>query len=787
MARTIVISVKIENKGAIASLNRLEKAQEKQKAATKRQSEQFRKLRKDINDVANGKRRLTHLQGGLTKSFIKGNLASRAITLGINSMIRAVRAAAVAVKEFEFNVAKTAAVTGLSSDKINELSRNLRDIAVNTIKTASEVSNAAFEMSKLGLSADEVSDSVKSVIDLSTVLGEDITDTGQTVVQVLNAYSLSADNATKVTDLLAGSFSKSALDLNAFRTAFSHVGGVAKTTGVSLNELGAAMGVLRNAGIRASTVGTQLRQILVRLSNANSKAGQIIGHTSVEAIGLTEALRRLSKQSLSTQEVKEAFGIRALPLIRVLQNSTHEFENLSESLKNSEGSLDEMSEKIEGTYTVEVGKLASAWEEFGLSLNDVVGEEVKKTIRFLTTLTKVVSFLLKQLDKFQEANKEEERQRGGKEIGFSNTAIPLATRNSGRSSAVAEDEAVKQTRDVTQYINDLANATTESIEESYAKAQSEVAAFNAENDRLISRLEKIKENYQVSQVFGTPEEYSAIAEEAAKIGENLLNRGETDAAIEAKTFSNQLVEQQLDMEEEVLENEFKILELEVRRTEELKKQNEEYYELLDSLLESIDRSEKIADNIFKNFEVNKITDEMRSIGFVLQNVAHAANLAADAIAFNLVEAFSTGKKEFVSFKDVFAQIIQKLISDVISFLIRLVILKGILAAFGPTGGPGAFAVAGGATSGLNGFAKLFVQQGLNFQASGTDQVVRKPTLFVAGESGAERVKVTPRSKMNQEGESGSGLVININGDIYGEERFMRAVKIAEQRIGQRYV
>ena len=64
-------------------------------------------------------------------------------------------------------------------------------------------------------------------------------------------------------------------------------------------------------------------------------------------------------------------------------------------------------------------------------------------------------------------------------------------------------------------------------------------------------------------------------------------------------------------------------------------------------------------------------------------------------------------------------------------------------------------------------------------ATGTDQIVRQPTLFVAGEAGAERVRVTPRNKMREDSENGGGVTYIIQGDVYDYDKFQRKVKMAQ--------
>jgi hypothetical protein len=53
-------------------------------------------------------------------------------------------------------------------------------------------------------------------------------------------------------------------------------------------------------------------------------------------------------------------------------------------------------------------------------------------------------------------------------------------------------------------------------------------------------------------------------------------------------------------------------------------------------------------------------------------------------------------------------------------------------------------------------------------------------MFMAGESGKERVTVTPRAKMS--GGDGSGITVVIQGDVMDGAKFTEAVEMAQKRI-----
>jgi hypothetical protein len=110
----------------------------------------------------------------------------------------------------------------------------------------------------------------------------------------------------------------------------------------------------------------------------------------------------------------------------------------------------------------------------------------------------------------------------------------------------------------------------------------------------------------------------------------------------------------------------------------------------------------------------------------------------DAIGSMIVDGKDFGK----SMEEVFKNMAREFISQVTQMMIKWAAFQAL------TGGAGGF---GG---GIFGFAK------------GVDTVVNKPTMFMAGEGGPERVTVQPMAGSNNGGGGGGGSPTNVNiGDI----------------------
>ena len=149
---------------------------------------------------------------------------------------------------------------------------------------------------------------------------------------------------------------------------------------------------------------------------------------------------------------------------------------------------------------------------------------------------------------------------------------------------------------------------------------------------------------------------------------------------------------------------------------------------------------KQGNNIWENF-----SDNLEQAGANAIFAASSITSTEDA----LFTAEIAAKKAAIAF---ISAEIQKAVSAYIS--------STIIAA-----GPAAPFVAAGAIAAGAAFGSLMGSaiERMEFAALGTDQIVNKPTLFMTGERGAERVQVTPLQGPNINGPQ--GLTINFNGPI----------------------
>lgn len=212
--------------------------------------------------------------------------------------------------------ALTAAVKGAS-----DFDKSLKNIQSVTGRTSGEMAGLSAELLKIGADsgvgpqavADTFYDIVGGVSDASTHMAilqaalatskagaADLGSTTKGLISIMNAYGLSADQASYVSDVLTKTVGVGVGSMDEFVSAIGPLVGIMASVGEPVDRVGAAMAFMTTKGVSASQAATQLKAATTSLLNPNAemiklfkKAGIASGSAAIKQYGLAGVLGRL--------------------------------------------------------------------------------------------------------------------------------------------------------------------------------------------------------------------------------------------------------------------------------------------------------------------------------------------------------------------------------------------------------------------------------------------------------------------------------------------------------------
>lgn len=321
----------------------------------------------------------------LGANFAIGAVAGAA-TAGMEKFVHEIEAGAERSEKFELSLARLGAITrdnatttDLWRDKIIALSNqfNIKNV---------EVLGAAYEgVSRGALSGARNTEVLEESLKLAKVTGGDSAAAMRALNDILSVYGNKAGDVKKNSELLFQAVKNGGGNLDELGSSLSRVTALAAPMGVSVEEIVAALDVMRSKGISTSLGVAGLAQILAELEKpshlakeALSQLGFANGQAAVATLGMMGAIRAVSEQvQKNGHDVAELFpNIRAMRTEFLLTGEgMGQFEEALKRTKAATGELDAAVTEVTSASGQRWSQMVTEWDnrmqKYGLTLNDV--------------------------------------------------------------------------------------------------------------------------------------------------------------------------------------------------------------------------------------------------------------------------------------------------------------------------------------------------------------------------------------------------------------------------------
>lgn len=278
---------------------------------------------------------------------------------------------------FEAQMAKVQAVSGATNEEFKALSDNAKQLGSSTRFTASEVAQLQTEFAKLGFSAEEITKVTEATLALAQATDSDLATSAAVAGSTLRAFGMEASQTSTVTDVMAASFSSTALDMDSFSESMKHVAPVAAAAGIGIEETTAMLGVLANAGIKGSQAGTALRRII---SDIGSTGGDV-----------SKELANMAARGLDLADAKDEVGRNAQSALLVLSKGVPQMKQLTTEFGNSAGAAKAMADIMDNTTEGAMKRMQSAVEGAQLSIGSALAPALTKLMNNVASAAQAFS------------------------------------------------------------------------------------------------------------------------------------------------------------------------------------------------------------------------------------------------------------------------------------------------------------------------------------------------------------------------------------------------------------
>lgn len=330
--------------------------------------------------------------GGLTKNIAAMGAGILGAVAAFRQINRFITSSIKTFRDFEFQMSKVKAITGASTEDFLKLSQTAEDLGRTTFFTAQQVAELQTNFGKLGFTTQEILDAQKATLDLATATGSDLARAATVAGASVRGFGLDASETQRVVDVMAVSFTSSAMDIEKFQTSMTKVAPIAKASGFSLEDTTAIMSKLTDAGIEASIAGTSLRNILLKMQDPNSDLVKSFGQTIHSYDQLIPAMNKFVEEGGSMADIMEVVDLRQAAAFEQMISNTDSTLALRDAMLSSNGAAEAMAaivgDNLEGAFK----RLTSAFEGLLINFTDsVLGKSLQRAVDGFANLLNVVS------------------------------------------------------------------------------------------------------------------------------------------------------------------------------------------------------------------------------------------------------------------------------------------------------------------------------------------------------------------------------------------------------------
>ena len=329
----------------------------------------------EVGEAAKESDKLSISLGDMVKNKVVDLLGDALVELG-RKAIEAAKYCIEVGSSFEAQMDKVAAISGATGSDLDRLTKKAQEMGATTKFSATESAEALEYMAMAGWKTNDMVDGLDGIMNLAAASGEDLATTSDIVTDALTAFGQTAKESGRLADIMAAASSNANTNVSMMGETFKYAAPVAGALGYSMEDTALAIGLMANAGIKASQAGTSIRSGLTRLAaptkqvtEAMDKYGISLTDADGKMLSFRELMEQLREKLGGLSEVEQTAAVSALfgknamsGWLAVVNGSDQDFDKLASAIDNSNGAAAEMSRIMQENLAGKLKILESALE-----------------------------------------------------------------------------------------------------------------------------------------------------------------------------------------------------------------------------------------------------------------------------------------------------------------------------------------------------------------------------------------------------------------------------------------
>ena len=231
----------------------------------------------------------------------------------------------IAIKEiasFETKLLSLQALTGSTAKQMKELENQARSLGATTQFSAQQAAEAQGVLASAGLKVNEILSATPQVMQLAAAGALDLAKAAEISIAAMHGMGLGLKDLGHINDVLVQASNDYTINVEMLGHALGETAVVAKTYGVSLEATASSLGILKESGMEAGSIGDALKGLFGALVNDTKENTKILElytvgldkhkmtykDLNVETLGYTKVLQNLKDAQIGATDMTKLFG-----------------------------------------------------------------------------------------------------------------------------------------------------------------------------------------------------------------------------------------------------------------------------------------------------------------------------------------------------------------------------------------------------------------------------------------------------------------------------------------------
>ena len=314
-----------------------------------------------------------------------------------------------------FLASKMSGANAAQQARLMQVAKEVNEV---TPLTAKDIASGERYLAMAGNNVEQIEKMIGPAAKLASIFSMPLGEKGgvaDLMTNIMQTFDIPSQNATQVVDQLATAVTSANISLTDLAQSFQYSGAEFRNAKISMGDAAAAIGVLGNQGIQASSAGTALANMMryLTLSVTGQKKA---GSTMLKSLGIDPAslvdsqgnLLRLDKiitmlgdklRGRRGIDISSAlfniFGVRgtraASALLQDYWSGTNKLTELMDKVNSAKGTVENLTQERLQTPAGIIEQFKSNWENFIVTAGSTLAKVFNPLLKFGSGLLKIIN------------------------------------------------------------------------------------------------------------------------------------------------------------------------------------------------------------------------------------------------------------------------------------------------------------------------------------------------------------------------------------------------------------